>query len=75
MESLLHRLQQLPVAVEKNLPARVQGKLEHTRFRMHITDTARIKRIPSVLREAASGRYRRYGAGMRSLLRDLLRGG
>jgi glycosyltransferase involved in cell wall biosynthesis len=75
MESLQQRLRLLPVAVEKNLPARVQDKLEHTRFRMHITDTARIKRISPILKEAASGRYRRYGAGIRSVLRDLLRGG
>ena len=74
MESLRQRLRLLPVAVAKNFPARVQDKLEHTRFRMHITDTARIKRISPVLKEAASGRYRLYGAGIRSVLRDLLRG-
>jgi glycosyltransferase involved in cell wall biosynthesis len=75
MESLRQRLRLLPVAVEKNLPARIQDKLEHTLFRMHITDTVRIKRISPILKEAASGRYRRYGAGIRSVLRDLLRGG
>lgn len=75
MESLRQRLGLLPIAVKKNLPARVQDKLEHTRFRMHITDTARIKRISPILKEAAGGRYRRYGAGIRSVLRDLLRGG
>jgi glycosyltransferase involved in cell wall biosynthesis len=74
MESLQQRLRMLPVAVEKNLPARVQDKLEHTRFRIHVTDTARIKRISPILKEAASGRYRRYGAGIRSVLRDLMRG-
>ncbi|MBA4422643.1 MAG: glycosyltransferase family 2 protein [Syntrophus sp. (in: bacteria)] len=75
MESLLQRLKQLPAAVEKHMPACVQDKLEHTRVRMHITDIARIKRISPILKEAASGRYRRYGAGIRSVLRDLLRGG
>jgi glycosyltransferase involved in cell wall biosynthesis len=75
MESLQQCLRLLPVAVVKNLPERVQDKLEHTRFRMHITDNARIKRISPVLKEAAGGRYGRYGAGMRSVLRDLLRGG
>jgi glycosyltransferase involved in cell wall biosynthesis len=75
MESLLERLLLLPVAVAKHIPARVQDKLEHTRVRMHITDIARIKRISPILKEAASGRYRRYGAGIRSVLRDLLRGG
>jgi glycosyltransferase involved in cell wall biosynthesis len=75
MESLLLRLRQLPVAVEKRLPERVQDKLDHTRFRMHITDIPRIKRIPLILKEAGIGRYRRYGAGVRSVLRDLLREG
>lgn len=75
MDSLRQRLRLLPAAVEKGLPARVQDKLDHTRFRMHVTDNARIKRISLILREAASGRYRRYGAGIRSVLRDLLRGG
>lgn len=75
MESLQQRLRLLPVAVAKNLPARVQDKLDHTHFRMHVTDSARIKRISPILKEAASGRYRRYGAGIRSVLRDLLRGG
>ena len=74
MESLLQRLQKMPVAVEKHLPARVQNKLEHTRIRLHITDIPRIKRISPILRELSSGRYRRYGAGIRSVLRDLLRG-
>ncbi len=73
MESLQQRLSLLPVAVEKNLPACVQDRLEHTRFRMHVTDSARIKRISPIIEEAASGRYRRYGAGIRSVLRDLLR--
>ena len=75
MESLLQRLRLLPVAVAKQMPACVQDKLEHTRVRMHITDIARIKRISPILKEAASGRYRRYGAGIRSVVRDLLRGG
>lgn len=75
MESLLQRLRLSPIAVARRTPALVQDKLEHTLVRMHITDSARIKRISPILREAASGRYRRYGAGIRSVLRDLLRGG
>jgi glycosyltransferase involved in cell wall biosynthesis len=75
MDSLLQRLQHLPVAVAKHMPERVLDKLEHTRIRMHVTDVSRIKRISPILREAASGRYRRYGAGIRSMLRDLLRRG
>jgi glycosyltransferase involved in cell wall biosynthesis len=75
MESLLRRLRLLPVAAAKNLPARVQDKLDHTLFRIRITEMPRAKRISPILREAAGGRYRRYGAGIRSLLRDLLRGG
>ncbi|MEW6335099.1 MAG: glycosyltransferase family 2 protein [Thermodesulfobacteriota bacterium] len=75
MESLLERLLRSPVAVARQLPARVQDKLEHTRIRLHITNMARIQRITPILRETVSGRYRRYGAGTRSALRDLLRGG
>ena len=75
MESLLQRLQHLPAAVTNHMPARVQDKLEHIRIRMHITDVSRIKRISPILREAANGRYRRYGAGIRSVVRDLLRRG
>jgi glycosyltransferase involved in cell wall biosynthesis len=71
--SLLERLRQLPISAGKHM--QVQDKLEHTRIRLHITDIPRIKRIPPILRELSSGRYRRYGAGIRSVLRDLLRGG
>jgi hypothetical protein len=75
MDSLLQRLRLLPIAADKHMPARVQDKLEHTRIRLHITDIPRIKRISPILRELSSGRYRRYGAGIRSVVRDLLRGG
>jgi glycosyltransferase involved in cell wall biosynthesis len=75
MESLLQRLCLLPVAQARQIPARVQDKLDHTRVRMHITDLARIKRISPILKEYACGRYRRYGAGVRSVLRDLMRRG
>jgi glycosyltransferase involved in cell wall biosynthesis len=75
MESLLQRLRQLSASVDTRIPVRVQDKLEHTRIRLHITDIPRIKRISPILRELSSGRYRRYGAGIRSVVRDLLRGG
>jgi glycosyltransferase involved in cell wall biosynthesis len=75
MESLLQRLRQLSASVDARIPVRVQDKLEHTRIRLHITDIPRIERIAPILKEAASGRYRHYGAGIRSMLRDLLRGG
>jgi glycosyltransferase involved in cell wall biosynthesis len=75
MESLLQHVRQMPVTIAKHLSARVQDKLEHTRIRLHISDIPRIKRISPILRELFSGRYRRYGAGLHSVLRDLLRGG
>ncbi|MDP1993304.1 MAG: glycosyltransferase family 2 protein [Syntrophales bacterium] len=75
MESLLQRLRQLSASVDTRIPVRVQDKLEHTRIRLHITDIPRIKRISPILKELSSGRYRRYGAGIRSVVRDLLRGG
>lgn len=75
MGSLLERLRRLPAAVERRLLPRVQDKLDHTLIRLHVTDVPRIRRIPAILGETVSGRYRRYGAGYRSILRDLLRKG
>jgi hypothetical protein len=75
MGSLLERLRLLPAAVERRLLPRVQDKLDHTVIRLHVTDVPWIQRMPAILGETVSGRYRRYGAGIRSILRDLLRKG
>lgn len=51
---------------------RVAEKLRHLRARKQAGSTP-LRRIGTVLRETARGRYRRYGTGWRSALRDLLR--
>lgn len=73
MEALQQHLSRFPVARKQRFPERAQDKLEHTRVRMQMTDLPRLIRLSPILREAARGRYRRYGAGFRSVIRDLLR--
>lgn len=71
-EQLLARL----VAMEGRVPAvateRVREKLRHLRVRSALA-TAPWTRLGTVLREAWSGHYHRFGAGWRLALRDLLR--
>jgi hypothetical protein len=50
----------------------VDGKLGHLRARAALGGRP-WRRAPAVLNEAMSGHYRRYAAGWRSALRDLLR--
>lgn len=47
------------------------GKAAHARFRAELPRAA-AKRVPAVLREARSGRYRRYASGLRSIVSDLV---
>lgn len=47
------------------------GKAAHARFRAGLPRKA-IPRVRAVLREARSGRYRRYSSGLRSILSDLV---
>ena len=53
------------------------GQIEHKRThfeqRVAIGRSPRWQRFPLILREARQGCYRRYGTGLRSMLRDLLR--
>lgn len=51
----------------------VEHKRAHFERRVAIGRQARWRRVPSILREARRGCYRRYGTGVRSMLRDLLR--
>lgn len=53
--------------------AKVELKLTHFRNRIALGQRSRWHRLPLVVAEARAGSYRRYGTGMRSLLRDLLR--
>lgn len=47
------------------------GKARHARFRADLPRAA-ATRVPAVLREARSGRYRRYSSGLRSVVSDLV---
>ncbi|WP_314146569.1 glycosyltransferase family 2 protein [uncultured Leifsonia sp.] len=53
------------------LLAVLAGKLRHERVRSAYP-AARLLRVLPVLRELASGRYSRYGGGLRDVLRDLV---
>ncbi|HJR10910.1 MAG TPA: glycosyltransferase family 2 protein [Rhodanobacteraceae bacterium] len=79
IEALVGRYQVLRghlLALDRRIPALelagVDGKLEHLRARSDVRGVP-LRRFGTVLRETASGRYRRYGTGWRSALRDLLR--
>lgn len=71
-ESLRQRLASLGSRVPDASRERVAEKLRHLRARSDVRGVP-LRRFGTVLRETASGRYRRYGTGWRSALRDLLR--
>jgi hypothetical protein len=51
----------------------IDGKLDHLRARARLAEGPVWRRAPAVLEQAVRGRYRRYAAGWRSAVRDLLR--
>lgn len=51
----------------------IEQKRAHFERRVAIGRQVHWQRIPAILREARLGLYRRYGTGVRSMLRDLLR--
>lgn len=71
-ESLQQRLVALGSRVPDASHEGVAEKLRHLHARSDVRDVP-LRRFGTVLRETASGRYRRYGTGWRSALRDLLR--
>ncbi|MGH8125919.1 MAG: glycosyltransferase family 2 protein [Rhodanobacteraceae bacterium] len=71
-DSLQQRLSALGSRVPDARRERVAEKLRHLHARSEIPGIP-LRRFGTVLRETASGRYRRYGTGWRSALRDLLR--
>ncbi len=73
-EALLDRLRTLAGKVSSAHCALVAEKLAHLRTRQAMRGMPWSRFVP-VLREAASGRYRRYASGWRSALRDLARRG
>lgn len=52
---------------------KVSQRAAHFRVRLSLGQRPRALRLPQILREAGAGNYRRYGTGVRSFLRDLLR--
>lgn len=52
---------------------KVSHRARHFLARLSLGQRPRAMRLPQILREASAGNYRRYGTGVRSFLRDLLR--
>lgn len=71
-EALQERLQLLGTRISRSNNDGTEEKLRHLRARAALHGE-RWKRAAAVLREVASGRYRRYASGWREALRDLLR--
>lgn len=52
--------------------ADLEQRVEHLRARLGLP-SGRLRRVPAVVREMATGRYRAYSSGIRSVARDLAR--
>ena len=69
-ELLLARLLQLGDRVSPDVLAKVRSKIEHQRFRAALP-ASRLARCGPVFREAMTGRYDKFGRGVRGVVRDL----
>jgi len=69
-ELLLARLAQLGDRVSLEILAKVRSKIEHQRFRAALP-ASRLARIAPIAREALTGRYDKFGRGVRGVVRDL----
>lgn len=69
-ELLLARLIELGDRVPAAVIEKVRSKIEHQRFRAALP-ASRIARCVPVLREAMTGRYDKFGRGVRGVVRDL----
>ncbi len=70
-QALLERLQALADRVPAARLLAQREKVAHQRFRAELP-ASRLRRLPSVLREAARGRYDRFGRGRYAIVQDLL---
>ena len=70
-EALLLRLERLGALVPSRYLDAQQAKVAHQRFRAQLP-AARLLRLLPVLREAARGRYARFGRGGHAIVQDLL---
>ncbi|OUM02040.1 glycosyltransferase [Variovorax sp. JS1663] len=73
-QALLERLQSLPGPVPEVWLQAQREKVAHQRFRAELP-ASRLARLLPVLREAARGRYDRYGRGKQAIAQDLLERG
>jgi glycosyltransferase involved in cell wall biosynthesis len=69
-EILLARLLEMGGRVPPAIIEEVRSKIEHQRFRAALPP-GRIARCGPVLREAMTGRYNKFGRGVRGVVRDL----
>ncbi|MDH6167560.1 glycosyltransferase involved in cell wall biosynthesis [Variovorax boronicumulans] len=69
-ELLLARLLQLGDRVPPEIIAKVRSKIVHQRFRA-VLPASRLARIVPIAREAMTGRYDKFGRGVRGVVRDL----
>ena len=69
-ELLLARLLQLGDRVPPEIIAKVRSKIVHQRFRAALP-ASRLARIVPIAREAMTGRYDKFGRGVRGVVRDL----
>ena len=73
LQRLEQFLQRATFAGANGRAQQIEHKRTHFERRVAIGRLARWRRVPAILREARQGSYRRYGTGVRSMLRDLLR--
>ena len=73
-QALLDRLLALQGQVPEAIVDAQRGKVAHQRFRAELP-ASRVARLLPVLREAASGRYERFGRGKQAIAQDLLERG
>ncbi|WP_099794945.1 glycosyltransferase family 2 protein [Variovorax sp. 54] len=69
-ELLLERLLQLGDRVPPEILDKVRSKIVHQRFRAALP-ASRLARCVPILREAMTGRYDKFGRGVRGVVRDL----
>ena len=69
-ELLLERLLSLGDQVAPDTIQKLREKIEHQRFRAALP-ASRVARCLPVLREAMTGRYEKFGRGVRGVVRDL----
>lgn len=71
LERALLRLQEAGLSPPEAKLAQTRERIAHARFRERLPESA-WRRIPHVLAEARSGRYREYSSGLRSIISDFL---